>query len=78
MTDKILGSGAFGIVRKAEAKSICPGQTVSTVAVKMVRATHRLHYMTALIRELKVLVHLGGHLNIVNLLGACTQNVSYG
>lgn len=27
----------------------------------------------SLMSELKVLVHLGPHLNIVNLLGACTR-----
>ena len=27
----------------------------------------------ALLSELKILSHLGGHLNIVNLLGACTE-----
>lgn len=77
-TDKILGSGAFGIVRKAEARSICRGEAASTVAVKLVRAHAKLRFITALSRELKILVHIGKHPNIVNLLGACTQNVSYG
>lgn len=29
----------------------------------------------ALITELKIMVNLGGHLNIVNLLGAVTKNI---
>lgn len=28
----------------------------------------------ALMTELKILIHIGHHLNIVNLLGACTKN----
>jgi hypothetical protein len=29
--------------------------------------------IVALVRELKILIYLGGHLNVVNLLGACTK-----
>ncbi|XP_078051536.1 vascular endothelial growth factor receptor 2-like, partial [Augochlora pura] len=32
-------------------------------------------YISALARELKIMVHLGKHLNVVNLLGACTKNI---
>ena len=32
-------------------------------------------YVRALVGELKILIHLGKHLNIVNLLGACTDSV---
>lgn len=28
--------------------------------------------------ELKILIHLGPHLNVVNLFGACTKNVIEG
>lgn len=31
--------------------------------------------MRALISELKIMVHLGQHLNVVNLLGAVTKNI---
>ena len=34
--------------------------------------------MKALVSELKVLIHLGQHLNIVNLLGACTTDIRKG
>lgn len=30
----------------------------------------------ALSSELKILVHLGKHVNVVNILGACTKNVA--
>jgi hypothetical protein len=32
----------------------------------------------ALLSELKILIHLGQHLNIVNLLGAVTKEIRYG
>lgn len=32
--------------------------------------------MRALISELKIMVHLGRHLNVVNLLGAVTKNIA--
>ncbi|XP_076660894.1 PDGF- and VEGF-receptor related [Halictus rubicundus] len=73
---KQLGCGAFGVVLKAEAQGICEDEAVSTVAVKMVRRTTNPTYVRALASELKILVHLGKHLNVVNLLGACTKNIS--
>ncbi|KAI4497781.1 hypothetical protein M0802_007107 [Mischocyttarus mexicanus] len=73
---KQLGSGAFGVVMKAEARGINEGETVTTVAVKMVRRATNPTYVRALASELKIMVHLGKHLNVVNLLGACTKNIS--
>lgn len=75
-TGKQLGSGAFGVVMKAEARGIRENEPVTTVAVKMVRRTTDSTYVKALASELKILVHLGKHLNVVNLLGACTKNIS--
>ena len=37
-----------------------------------------MEQMKALISELKVLIHVGQHLNIVNLLGACTKDIHKG
>jgi len=34
--------------------------------------------LESLASELKIMIHLGPHLNIVNLLGACTKNVIKG
>jgi len=73
---KQLGSGAFGVVMKAEARGICENESVTIVAVKMVRRTTDPTYVRALASELKIMVHLGKHLNVVNLLGACTKNIS--
>ncbi|KAJ2950586.1 hypothetical protein O0L34_g8837 [Tuta absoluta] len=72
---KQLGAGAFGVVYKAEARGIINAEETTTVAVKMVKKTAEDMYIKALASELKIMVHLGKHINIVNLLGACTKNV---
>ena len=48
----------------------------TTVAVKMVKANADIMYIQALMSELKIMIHLGRHLNIVNLLGACTKGLA--
>ncbi|XP_063530528.1 vascular endothelial growth factor receptor 1 isoform X4 [Cydia strobilella] len=70
-----LGAGAFGVVYKADARGIINAEDSTTVAVKMVKKTADNIYIKALASELKIMVHLGKHINIVNLLGACTKNV---
>ncbi|XP_063227857.1 vascular endothelial growth factor receptor 1-like isoform X2 [Bacillus rossius redtenbacheri] len=72
---KQLGAGAFGVVRKAEAWGIMEGESVTTVAVKMVKSAD-FAYIKALASELKIMLHLGKHLNVVNLLGACTKDLN--
>ena len=49
--------------------------TCGTVAVKMVKRDADITYVKALMAELKIMVHLGKHINIVNLLGACTTEL---
>ena len=83
-----LGSGAFGRVVKAEAIGLISAATndyatnLKTVAVKMVRSRlliqNQVAALEALVDELKVMIHLGPHLNVVNLLGACTKSASKG
>ncbi|XP_032782222.2 LOW QUALITY PROTEIN: mast/stem cell growth factor receptor Kit [Daphnia magna] len=75
----VLGTGCFGRILKAEAVGMkdCD-QTVKTVAVKMVRSETNVAAMEALISELKILSYLGSHLNVVNLLGACTKQLKKG
>jgi hypothetical protein len=70
-----LGSGCFGRVVKAEAVGIKDSEeTVTTVAVKMIKPTAKSNdALDALIRELKIMIYLGSHLNVVNLMGACTK-----
>lgn len=73
---KQLGAGAFGIVVKAVAKGIVHYEEESTVAVKMVKPNADNEVMRALISELKIMVHLGQHVNVVNLLGAVTKDIA--
>jgi hypothetical protein len=74
-----LGAGCFGRVVKAEAVGLKGSEEiVKTVAVKMVRSEANVSAMEALISELKILVYLGSHLNVVNLMGACTKKIHTG
>ncbi|MBN3287131.1 KITA factor, partial [Polyodon spathula] len=69
---KTLGSGAFGKVVEATAYGMSNADSVMTVAVKMLKPSAHSTEREALMSELKVLSYLGHHMNIVNLLGACT------
>ncbi|KAK5618270.1 hypothetical protein CRENBAI_020220 [Crenichthys baileyi] len=69
---KTLGSGAFGKVVEATAYGLSNADSVMTVAVKMLKSSAHATEKEALMSELKVLSYLGNHINIVNLLGACT------
>ncbi|XP_017284262.1 mast/stem cell growth factor receptor kita isoform X2 [Kryptolebias marmoratus] len=69
---KTLGSGAFGKVVEATAYGLSQADSVMTVAVKMLKSSAHATEKEALMSELKVLSYLGNHINIVNLLGACT------
>jgi FMS-like tyrosine kinase 1 len=85
-----LGSGAFGRVVRGEATAPLFGASVdfdhsaeeadasnmTIVAVKMVKGNTDLSQIKALMTELKILIHVGKHLNVVNLLGACTSNLN--
>ena len=71
-----MGSGAFGRVVKGQAIGLKLDEPVTTVAVKMVRSTEDTEAEAALrslVGELKIMMHLGSHLNIVSLMGACTD-----
>ncbi|XP_014481673.1 PREDICTED: fibroblast growth factor receptor homolog 1-like isoform X2 [Dinoponera quadriceps] len=73
MLGEILGEGAFGKVVKAEtntSRSGIPG----VVAVKMLKEGHTDTEMMDLVSEMEMMKMIGKHVNIINLLGACTQN----
>ena len=69
-----MGAGQFGRVVQAQAV----GMVNSTVAVKMVKSQVDDTALSSLASELKILIHLGKHFNVVNLLGACTRNLIKG
>ncbi len=73
-----MGSGQFGVVYQAlqEGTVNDPKDTRSrTVAVKTTKSTLDPYALDCLISELKIMIHLGPHLNVVNLLGACTNGI---
>uniref|UniRef100_A0AAY4ANK7 receptor protein-tyrosine kinase n=1 Tax=Denticeps clupeoides TaxID=299321 RepID=A0AAY4ANK7_9TELE len=71
--EKPLGEGAFGKVMQASAFGINNATGCTTVAVKMLKEGATPSEHKALMTELKILNHIGHHLNVVNLLGACTR-----
>lgn len=78
---KQLGVGQFGIVYQARAIGCAhdDDQTdVQTVAVKMVKSNFDSKALESLVSELKIMIHLGFHVNVVNLLGASTSEITKG
>uniref|UniRef100_A0A673LRN0 receptor protein-tyrosine kinase n=1 Tax=Sinocyclocheilus rhinocerous TaxID=307959 RepID=A0A673LRN0_9TELE len=63
----------FGKVVQATAYGLVKDESVTRVAVKMLKPSARFGEKEALMSELKILNYIGPHENIVNLLGACTQ-----
>uniref|UniRef100_A0A4W3HWK1 receptor protein-tyrosine kinase n=1 Tax=Callorhinchus milii TaxID=7868 RepID=A0A4W3HWK1_CALMI len=68
----ILGSGAFGKVVEATAYGIIKANIPVQVAVKMLKEKYEPSEKDAIMSELKMMIHMGNHENIMNLLGACT------
>lgn len=62
-----LGEGAFGRVVMAEVNN-------AIVAVKMVKEGHTDDDIASLVREMEVMKIIGRHINIINLLGCCSQS----
>ncbi|KAG0721081.1 Vascular endothelial growth factor receptor 3 [Chionoecetes opilio] len=73
--DKLLGCGAFGRVYRATVTDPNPEEAAVVVAVKMIRARSDKTQLAALQSELKILMHIGKHVNIVNLVATCTKNL---
>ncbi|XP_062832053.1 fibroblast growth factor receptor 3 isoform X3 [Anolis carolinensis] len=73
---KPLGEGCFGQVVMAEAMGINkekPNKPI-TVAVKMLKDDATDKDLSDLISEMEMMKMIGKHKNIINLLGACTQD----
>uniref|UniRef100_A0A8C5KKD7 Fibroblast growth factor receptor n=1 Tax=Jaculus jaculus TaxID=51337 RepID=A0A8C5KKD7_JACJA len=73
---KPLGEGCFGQVVMAEAVGIDkdkPKEAV-TVAVKMLKDDATEKDLSDLVSEMEMMKMIGRHKNIINLLGACTQD----
>ncbi|CAL4126368.1 unnamed protein product, partial [Meganyctiphanes norvegica] len=69
-----LGEGAFGKVVKAQAHGLIKPDTPETVAVKMLKEGHTDSELMDLVSEMEMMKMIGTHMNIINLLGCCTQH----
>ena len=69
----ILGEGAFGQVWRCEANDIDGVEGVSTVAVKTLKENAIESEKKDLMSELQVMKSLEPHVNVVRLLGCCTE-----
>ncbi len=78
---KRLGAGQFGVVFQAYQIGFVhdkKDRQLRKVAVKMIKSTSDPTALSSLVSELKIMIHLGPHLNVVNLLGAYTKGIVNG
>ncbi|XP_031623834.1 ankyrin-3-like [Contarinia nasturtii] len=74
---RVLGAGEFGVVHEGFARGILSNEEEIKVAVKMFKDNSPdEEVMKALVSEMKILMHLSQHLNVVNLLGTVTENIA--
>ncbi|XP_016098770.1 fibroblast growth factor receptor 1-A-like [Sinocyclocheilus grahami] len=73
---KPLGEGCFGQVMMAEAIGMDKDKPsrITKVAVKMLKSDATEKDLSDLISEMEMMKIIGKHKNIINLLGACTQD----
>lgn len=71
---KNLGEGAFGKVVMAEAHGLMKAGQITVVAVKMLKEGHTDEDVKDLVCEMEVMKMIGTHVNIINLLGCCSQD----
>ncbi|KAF2359275.1 Immunoglobulin I-set [Trinorchestia longiramus] len=76
--ERLLGQGAFGMVYRARVRGQIAGQDNPFVAVKKVKSLSNPSHLKGLESEAKIMMHIGKHPNIVNLLGICTAHVRSG
>ncbi|KAH8294043.1 hypothetical protein KR054_007711 [Drosophila jambulina] len=69
----ILGEGAFGQVWRCEATNINDTEGITTVAVKTLKESATEVDRKDLLSELEVMKSLEPHVNVVRLLGCCTD-----
>lgn len=69
----ILGEGAFGQVWRCEAQDIDGVEGITTVAVKTLKDNANESERNDLLSELAVMKTLDPHVNVVRLLGCCTE-----
>lgn len=70
---ELLGSGAFGSVFKGKVKGAS-----NPVAVKVSRANCSANILKSLLSEIKILIYVGKHANVISIIGACTKDIGKG
>lgn len=68
-----LGEGAFGKVFKAEAHGLIKAGVTTEVAVKMLKEGHTDDEVKDLVCEMEVMKIIGNHINVLKLMGCCSQ-----
>ncbi|XP_070547871.1 tyrosine kinase receptor Cad96Ca-like [Ptychodera flava] len=68
-----IGSGEFGKVMKAAAFGVYENDQWTTVAVKILKDDAKSNEKEELMREIKLMMKLPPHPNVVSLLGCCTD-----
>ncbi|XP_072027254.1 fibroblast growth factor receptor-like isoform X1 [Amphiura filiformis] len=71
---KTIGEGAFGRVVMGEAVGISNKERNTKVAVKMLKVNATDRELSDLVSEMEMMKMIGKHMNIINLLGCCTQD----
>ncbi|XP_031619905.1 platelet-derived growth factor receptor alpha-like isoform X2 [Contarinia nasturtii] len=72
---KVIGQGSFGVIHRGVAHGILSNEETTKVAVKVSNGICDDEELRLLVNELKILMHMGLNLNVVNLLGAVTKNI---
>ena len=76
-----MGAGNFGLVFEGQINEPVEGEgndRTKKVAVKMVKSQTGNVALESLVSELKILIYLGPHVNVVGLIGACTLDIVKG
>ncbi|CAK9303110.1 unnamed protein product [Gordionus sp. m RMFG-2023] len=73
---KCLGEGAYGKVMEADAIGLVKGENKTKIAVKIVRSAKDSNQLMSLISEFKIMTSIGKHLNLVNLMGVCSEDIA--
>ncbi|XP_065216499.1 fibroblast growth factor receptor homolog 1-like [Planococcus citri] len=69
-----LGEGEFGRVVKGNVSGHLQQHIGTTVAVKMLKNTHKDKDLVNLVTEMELMKLIGRHDNVLSLLGCCTQD----
>lgn len=69
-SENMLGKGAFGTVLKGRVEGI-----KDFVAVKTVNSSCEVNQFKGFLSELKIMIFIGKHPNIVSLIGASTEKI---